>query len=286
MGTHFPDEVSSPAEARSALFSDVFFSRGWSQQLPTACIEIMGALVLADEPPTRAQIEEHLRRREELKNGWDSPAWDELHQWTDEELRDLDEHFEGDPVFGNRDDEPKDATGVIAEEAEHRAKHLAAMDGYSVALSVAPVRTMGDLLDFMVACGVLAEQGTPDETRYEINPAAPLPSEVLPLSNEERAAEDRRRWADLHEPTAQKIIELFHDDEDEPNAERRRTSLQRLAREIGTDVESARAGVLNLLQDGDFTATVDVERAAEHKVFELVVDWDRFHATRIQLRFA
>jgi hypothetical protein len=117
---------------------------------------------------------------------------------------------------------------------------------------------MGELVDFMVACRVLSTSGSGNETRYEINPAAPLPSEVLPLSDEERADEDRRRWAELHEPAAQKIIGLFH--EGEANTERRQTSLQRLAREIGMDVESARAGVLNLLQDGDFTATVNVLR--------------------------
>jgi len=51
-------------------------------------------------------------------------------------------------------------------------------------------------------------------------------------------------------------------------------------------VESVRAGVLNLLNEGDFNTTINVEQAAPHQVFELVVDWELFAATRISLRLA
>lgn len=44
--------------------------------------------------------------------------------------------------------------------------------------------------------------------------------------------------------------------------------------------------MLNLLADGDFTATINVENATPHQVFELVVDWDRFYQNRISLQFA
>jgi hypothetical protein len=46
-----------------------------------------------------------------------------------------------------------------------------------------------------------------------------------------------------------------------------------------------RAGALDLLGEGDFGATIDLERAEEHCVFELVVDWECFHQKRINLRF-
>ena len=283
MGPRFPDETRSPGEDRSALFSDLYYSRGWARHLPVSAIEIMGALVV-NGTSGRSAIENHLRRREEFEDGWQSSCWEELHQWTDEELAELREQFKDDPIANAvGDDEPDDAAGVMAADAARRERDLAKFDACSAALGLGPLRTMGDLFEFMVASQLLVSNED-DDPRYEINPAAPLPSEVLPLSNDERVTEDQMRWQELHEPTAQAIIELFRPDGDKP-LDRLRTSMQRLARELDTDVESARAGALNLLAEGDFSATIDLERAEEHRVFELVVDWECFHKKRINLRF-
>ncbi len=137
----------------------------------------------------------------------------------------------------------------------------------------------------MIACGVVIGRTEGEDVVYDLNPDVELPAEVLPLSDEDRAEEDSLRWQDVHEATAQSIIRLFDPDgEDRP--ERKRTSLTRLARELDSDFESVRAGVLNLLDVGDFTTTIDVEDAAPNQVFELVVDGERFAATRISLRSA
>jgi hypothetical protein len=67
-------------------------------------------------------------RREELKDGWESPAWEELQKWTDDELRDLREHFEGTRSSATATTNRRMRPGVIAEDAVRRAKQLAAMD--------------------------------------------------------------------------------------------------------------------------------------------------------------
>jgi hypothetical protein len=56
-----------------------------------------------------------------------------------------------------------------------------------------------------------------------------------------------------------------------------------MARRLDLAAESVRAGVLNLLTDGDFTASSDVERLLDHQVFELTVDWEKFRSSRITI---
>jgi hypothetical protein len=58
-----------------------------------------------------------------------------------------------------------------------------------------------------------------------------------------------------HEGTAQAIIDLFDPHGDAPRSQLQ-TSLHRLSRMLDVDVESAREGVVNLLLDGDFTASM------------------------------
>jgi hypothetical protein len=281
MSPYSPDEANSPRERRIALLPDIFFSRGWTPWLPPPAIILASALLFTEEPPTGGEIEQWLMQREGLAEGWAAPAWTPLRQWTDQEVQELPDQVEGNPVLDLRGGRPEDAASVMAEEAEERATKLAAMDRYSAALGVNPVRTMHDLREFMLVCGLWTSADGPEGIRYDLNPAAPLPGEVLPLTDEERAEEDQRRWAQLHDPASQQIIRLFHDSNDEPSRDELRTSLQRLARAIGMEVESARAGVVNLLRAGDFRANLDVERVVEHKVFELTVDWERFRSSRI-----
>jgi len=113
-----------------------------------------------------------------------------------------------------------------------------------------------------------------------LNALAPLPGEVLSLSEQRQQEEDELRWRRLHEGTAQGIIRLFGPDDDQ--LEVLLTSLERVARQLEVDVESARAGVLNLIAEGDFAANVDV--AEGHRVFELAVDWEQFTKSRFGVR--
>ncbi|MDQ3150450.1 MAG: DUF6042 family protein [Actinomycetota bacterium] len=266
----FPDEAATPAEKRALHFQDIYFGRGWARYIPAGAILILGALA-NHGPLNRVELGDWMRAaRRQGENGWDAPAWDPVKVWTDDEWQRVRAN-EVDSPFGFDPDEPADAAGVNAEEIERREEELARSDAYSAGLGLGPVRTMGELLQYLIACGVLAEQRDGEKVMYDLNPDVALPSEVLPLSNEDRATEDTLRWRDVHEATAQSIITLFDPDGDDP-PEWKRTSLQRLARELDSDVESVRAGVLNLLNEGDFNTTINVEQAAPHQVFELVVD--------------
>ena len=169
----------------------------------------------------------------------------------------------------------------MAEESRLRLEHMDEVDRWSRELGVEPVRTLRDLLEFLLAAGVLTTTGAGDAALIRLNESAPLPAEVLTLSEEDRRSDDDLRWQRLHEPAAQAVIDLFVSDE-APTATLR-TSLQRLAREVDLAVESVRAGVVHLLNDGDFTASADVERLLEHQVFELTVDWKKFRSSRITI---
>jgi len=212
--------------------------------------------------------------------GWNSTAWEPLDDYTDEGLQQLRAEFEDTP-FAAGSDEPGSAEDVMAEENRLRLEHMDDLDRWSLELEVGPVRTLHDLLEFMIAARVLSKVGASDEAVLQLNSSAPLPSEVLSLSDHDRRVDDELRWQRLHEPAAQAVIDLF--DPDGTATTTLRTSLQRLSRQIGMDTESVRAGILNLLQNDDFTATVDIERLLEHQVFELMVDWEKFSRSRISI---
>ncbi len=263
---------------RSLWLEQVYTRGGWMRYLPPAAVNVVRALL--DEPQTVEQIDANLRASEFTAAGWQSEAWEPLHPWTDEELA----AQRADPDFGDETDDA-DAATVNAEEAAEREARIAEVDGYSRHLGVAPVRTLADVLELMVACRILTRTGDGGGTVVDFAFDAPLPAEVLPLSAEEREKEDRLRWRSAYEPVAGSIIGLFDPDlEDRPD--RLRTSLQRLARQLDVDAETARAAALLLLEDEDFTANRELERIAEHQVFELTVDWERFDRERMSLRLA
>lgn len=257
------------------------FGRGWMRYLPAASILIAGALA-SDGPMTRdTLLDEWIRvgHREGERN-WDADPWDPVKVWTEEEWQEA-KRDAADGPFAYGADSPAAANAAEIEEHEWQ---LARSDSYAQALGVEPVRTMAGVLDYMLAAGVVIERQDGEHAVLDLNPEVALPSEVLPLSDEDRAKEDSLRWRDVHESTAQAIIRSFKPDDEEP-LDRKKTSLTRLARELDSDFESARAGVLNLLAEGDFTASIDVENATPHQVFELVVDWERFYQNRISLHF-
>ena len=269
--------MSEDARMRRSLWLEQVYTRGgWLRYLPSASVNVIGALL--EEPQSVEQIDAELRRSPFTAAGWQSEAWEPLEPWTDEQLA----AQRADPDFGDETDDA-DAATVNAEDAAEREARIAEMDGFSQHVGVAPVRTLADLLDFMVACRILTRSGEGAGAVVDFAFDAPLPAESLPLSAPARQKADRLRWRSASEPAAGSIIGLFTPDAaDRPD--RLRTSLQRLARQLDVDVETARAAALLLLEDGDFTATQDLERIAEHKVFELAADWERFDRERMSLR--
>ncbi|MEU7822983.1 DUF6042 family protein [Catellatospora sp. NPDC049133] len=243
---------------------------GWNRFLPGRAILIAG--FLSHQPMTHDELHDVLLAQ--VPDGMADSAWEQLDPYTDEELADLAKDW------GR---EPETAAQANAEDEQRRAEDIADMATYAAALGAAHVDTMDDLLAFMVAARLVVVDDDGGQPRYDLNPDAPLPEEVLPLSEERRAQEGKIRWLQLYEPTAQNIIRQFRPDEaDRPTA--LTTSLQRLSRQLGVDVETTRAGVGVLLAEGDFTTSRDPETVPEHAVFEIRVDWRRFAQQRFNLR--
>lgn len=244
---------SSDDSTSIAMPTGIMLGMGWVRFLPPPSSMIFAALACCGEP-----TDSDIALFSDLRNtnlGLDTPVWGELDADTDEE-----------------------------EAAEQRAK-IAEIDRYAAGLGLSPVRTLADVLDYMTACGLLVALPGDDENRHRLNPTPPLPAEVLNLEPDVQAREDRFRWNDLHEPTAQRIIRLFTSPKTgHPNS--KRTSLQRLARELMLDVETTRAGLTVLLSSEDFTATRDPDSVTEHEVFEIQIDWDVFAATRVSIERA
>jgi hypothetical protein len=172
-----------------------------------------------------------------------------------------------------------------AQEIRRHERLLERMDSYCRGVGVEPVHTMGQLLDLMLSCGVVLARTDGPEPVYELNPEALLPQEVLPLSDEDRENEDRLRWEDVHEATAQAVIKLFEPHNEKPLGSMT-TSLARLARTLGNDFESVRAGLTNLLESGEFTTSIDIAGAGPRDESLLTVEWELFWSKRVTLRFA
>ncbi|SER76573.1 hypothetical protein SAMN05216188_11575 [Lentzea xinjiangensis] len=90
------------------------------------------------------------------------------------------------------------------------------------------------------------------------------------------------RWRLLYEPVVQDIIRLFKPNDPHP-VDMLRTSLQRLARDLGADVDTTRAALTALAQREDFTVSADPDQFTEYHVFEIRVDWDVFARSRISV---
>ncbi|GAA1408532.1 DUF6042 family protein [Catellatospora coxensis] len=271
MALHFPDEVP-PEHIRTAMFARAFMGGGWNRFLPGRAVLITS--FLAHQPMTRDDLHDLLREREQMPEGMADSVWEPLDPYTDEELADLAKDW------GR---EPETAAQANAEDQQRRAEDIADMASYATALGLAPVETMDDLLAFMVAVRLVVAEDDGGQVRYDLNADAPLPEEVLPLTAERIAREGKIRWLQMYEPTAQDIIRQFRpDDADRPVA--LTTSLQKLSRRLGVDVETARAGVGVLMFEGDFTTSRDPETVPEHAVFEIRVDWQRFAKQRFGLR--
>jgi hypothetical protein len=133
---------------------------GWSRALPPAGVMMLGAIADRGETVSPAELGRVLPVEPVDGDRWAAPCW-----------YDLDE----------------------------QAEQVATLDRYAAAYGRGPVRTCADLLDLLVAAGVLwMVEGTVNNT---IGPVEPVPrvDEVFPASNAERAeiASLRAMAADL-----------------------------------------------------------------------------------------
>ncbi|MEU8195226.1 DUF6042 family protein [Microbispora amethystogenes] len=258
-------------------FGEILFGQGWSRWMPHSATVLIGVLSLQERPLTMDEIvaERGFDSPAVEDKGWDTEAWEPLELHTEESLAKLREDFP-------HGDDNKSADEINAEEAAAREQWRNRLDEVAQQLGVAPLVTMRDVLNYMVACRVLLASTEDGVTRYAVNPAPPLPTEVLAMTPEEIAKDDRIRWTHMYEEPSYRIIDLF--EPDGAQHESLKTSLEKLARKIEKDPETARQAVLWLIEQGDFSANIDVATAEIHRVFQLHVDWDKFFASRISIR--
>jgi hypothetical protein len=185
---------------------------GWMARLPLRAISIMMALA-ADGPLTAGELGARWLARDETPWGLSlsATAWEPLEEFTDAELRQWTEELDAimrtfDPELVPAGEVPT-AGEMNADLRQDQAEEIAWMDADCAALGVAPVRTMADLLEFMVACTVVTAAGEHGQTRYALNPQAPRPAEVLPHSGSDQAASDQARRRRQHELAAQDTTE-------------------------------------------------------------------------------
>jgi len=191
------------------------------------------------------------------------------------------------PEESDESADPSEPEGAdLRAEREHYERRLAEYDELVSRLGLAPVRTDEQLLELMLRLGVLEERTEEDETGLWLADHAPLPTEVLPFTDEQRHEEDHVRWQSRYAQLSQRVLRLFVDDD---TAELDRhvlaTTLDRLAAATRADAEDVRQAVLVLVEEGDFTTArqgefVDVERLRAHQRFDLVVHPDRFYQSR------
>lgn len=123
---------------------------GWTRALPAVGVQILGAVASRCETVTRAELGRVLPVDPVEGDRWAAPCWFDL---------------------------------------DEAAEQVATLDRYAAAHDRGPVRTCADLLDLLVAAGVLWVDGD------RIGPVAPVPGvdEVFPVDVAERAEIARLR---------------------------------------------------------------------------------------------
>ncbi|MFJ7493633.1 DUF6042 family protein [Streptomyces sp. NPDC097727] len=222
---------------------------GWARLRPPALAFLLTGLVTEEAPLTRKDMTQLVRSSS-------NPDGDlSLSCWEDPSTLDEDERAE--------------VSRQMADAARYAAHY-----------GLPPLRTNDDVITLLVAADVIHEIPGGDGV-LRLHPAHPLPApaDVFPLAGEEAAIQRQMRFEAAYEDDSYTIIDLFHPDGDRHSEIT--TSLERLARAIDGDPHDARQAVRLLLNEGDFTTSLDITDLPPHKVFRLRCDWTHFDATRI-----
>ncbi|BFV54960.1 hypothetical protein KCMC57_up00640 [Kitasatospora sp. CMC57] len=229
---------------------------GWSRIRPMAAMMLIIGSVMEGAPFTREELGPFVSTTDNPTGLLTHSCWD------------------------TGDDFDEEAT---AEAAAALPGQIADATRYAAHYGLPPLETIDDVITLLVTAKVLHE--LPDDAGVlRLHPASPLPfpSEVLPLSAEEEQVQRELRMSLVYSDDSFEIIGMF--EPDGRRIEEVTTSLQRLARAIDGDPHDARQAVLLLLGEGDFTATEeDITSVAEHKVFRLRCDWEKFDQSRISI---
>jgi hypothetical protein len=261
-----------------ALFNLVYVQSGWQRFLPSSAIAILSFLA-THGTASPAELNEELQDGVHTSAGLTSNVWEPTPEYTDEELRQLDHNNEDAPIQIQRSHQ-RTARAVNDEAHQKRIRDIAELEAYSSHLGLPSVRTLADLLDFMTAASVLLLA----HGEYSINPFAPLPEDVFPLSETRREAEAHLRWGQLHQDLAQRIIALFN-----PgglySVNSLSTTIDGLAQSLQAHPRSIREALVVLVDDKDFTVTGDLLHIAADERLNIDVNWEAFYESRFSVRF-
>ncbi|GAB1639587.1 hypothetical protein KRMM14A1259_00100 [Krasilnikovia sp. MM14-A1259] len=256
------------------------FQLGWFRWLPSAAIDVEGLLHACPGEP-REEAAQALALLHARRGGLEIKAGDGPRALAD--LEELSATLPAAPAWhdptGDIDlttvDDPAEA---LAEQAEH-VERVAQYDAMLVKSGLEPARTVDDVIGLMIRFGLVTATGNDQRLTLAADP--PLPTEILPLSDEERQREDSLRWHSRFGRLSQRVLRLFLTEDGDLTQSRITTTADRLAATLDADPDSIRQAILVLIDEGDFTverqgATADIERLAGHQRFDLVVDPAKF----------
>lgn len=257
------------------------FQLGWFRWLPSAAIDVDGLLHACPGEPrdeaAQALALLHARRGGlALDEGDDSAALADLQK--------LSATLPPAPAWpdptADIDLATSDPAEVQAEQAEHDER-VAQYDAMLAKAGLEPARTVDDVIGLMIRFGLVTAVGDDQQLALAADP--PLPTEVLPLSDDEKQHEDSVRWHSRFGRLAQRVLQLFLAEEGGLARIRITTTIDRIAGEVDADPNSVRQAILVLIDEGDFFAerqgvAAQVERLVGHQRFDLCVDPERFAA--------
>ncbi|MFD4764200.1 DUF6042 family protein [Streptomyces sp. NPDC058439] len=252
-----------------AMHNDWFVS-GWEYVLPRQALALTMLMGTASQPGFTGSLDDLLQ---EIFGGrWDMIGGD----------------LDGALTFtwhGEEWDYEEAPEGREACEADRWEKFRAMLTAAGFPLPT----TVRDLAELYLTWGLAARKETPEGTRWSMPAALPLPGDLLPLDTELTQRLDKIRWIMRTGPLVNTLIDHLVDDLGEPPEIL--TSLDRLADATGQDVNDLRLALAELVQSDDAEILrgqepADAERLETHHRFRLIMDWDHFHETRIELSLA
>jgi len=171
---------------------------------------------------------------------------------------------------------PEDARDPADVAAGERARHEC-LSAFSLAGIVLP-STVRELAATMAELGIFTVN--PDGSRWRAVEWPPMPEDALPVSQEFRDTENRRRWLKLQEPNALTLLQVL------PLDDLATTSIDELQRLTDLPEVAVRGGLELLAHDGALTVWetdgdyADPERVQADMRIDLFLAFDPFDITR------
>lgn len=256
------------------------FQLGWFRWLPSAAIDVDGLLHACPEEP-REEAAQALALLHARRSGLEINSGDDPRSLAD--LQVLSATLPPAPAWHDPTDDIDsssldDPAEIHAERVEH-AERVAAYDVLLAKAGIEPAQTVDDVIGLMIRFGLITAVG--DDERLSLASDPPLPTEVLPLSVEEKHREDLLRWRSRFGRLSQRVLKLFLNEEGDLARTRIPITVDRIASALQVESDSVRQAILVLVDEGDFAVerqgtAVDIERLAGHQRFDLLVDPEKF----------